>query len=1072
MHEDYCINSERVGVKSHLQRTQGGTGPTPYQAPVNAPRNPQQGMRQAMPNQTHSNSQASPNPNAHSHRPGGHPSQGEVSYTPTQNQRANTPPPSPAARNVPHNQYPQRSNAPQQPHSHIQHNPGQHNPGQHNPRQQNLGQNGQNPRGAQSVHSPKATGLRQRMGAVRPTAKKHMPIEADLSPTAQYEDLSPGTNSIVNQIKEFRDSVDKSSIRTLMFVVTAFLVFFLITVGTKLYTDHNKFERAVTQGLRDEISDRSLSVSKILGTEIEWIGASLSGQRTPEQIINTVMRGNGVVGAALIKADNTLIAASANAGPALSSTDISNFPQSGIRISSLIAKDGTVNPLIITKANNGFLIVALANGTLVQNLEQDISVMTASGRIIDGFKDVVEEGPIKYYGLTNAQLGLYVRSNSVVEHKIRGEDAWLAHQQIPNSSLAVFMSRPRRLASDWIRNLLFFATLFVATCILVYILMRNMYGQIKRVQKMDVITGVSDERYKAAIDSSSGGIWEIDTGNNTAFISQSLARLMGLQDKEQTLTLPQFLGLIHEADREKLHTLIRRAHVSGEFYQDVRVARLPVTLSCRGRPTVRGTDSARIVIGMAIDITEQRGTQTRLIAAEARLNNALEAMTDSFVIWDGMNRLVTWNTRFEDFFGFKPGQLQIGLDRATIDYHSKERIQEQQPTLEAHRTEIHLKDGRWIRYQETITSDGSHVCTGTDVTEIRMRENQLEVNQTALQNTISVLRESQVRIVDLAENYEQEKIRAEEANQSKSEFLANMSHELRTPLNAINGFSDIMKKEMFGPLGDPRYKEYVSDILFSGQHLLSLINDILDMSKIEAGKMTLNAEAMQVNDMINQVIRIVRGRADENRLTLNYTAVDLPEIEADSRAVKQILLNLLTNAIKFTPEGGTVTAETAYNSAGVIIKVTDSGIGIAKEDIDRLAQPFEQIESEHSRQHEGTGLGLALSKSLVELHGGNLKIESVLGEGTTITFTLPNKPPETRVAQKSNEVGSEITRLAQDIADVLTNNSVDEPLEESPATNETDTEQAPSPITPVPVPAPQYVTAAPPPMPTPYTAAG
>ena len=133
-----------------------------------------------------------------------------------------------------------------------------------------------------------------------------------------------------------------------------------------------------------------------------------------------------------------------------------------------------------------------------------------------------------------------------------------------------------------------------------------------------------------------------------------------------------------------------------------------------------------------------------------------------------------------------------------------------------------------------------------------------------------MLKQSQVRIVELAENYEQEKIRAEEANHSKSEFLANMSHELRTPLNAINGFSDIMKKEMFGPLGDPRYKEYVNDILFSGQHLLSLINDILDMSKIEAGKMTLNTEALQMSDMISQVIRIVRGRADENRLKLVY----------------------------------------------------------------------------------------------------------------------------------------------------------------------------------------------------------
>jgi two-component system cell cycle sensor histidine kinase PleC len=232
-----------------------------------------------------------------------------------------------------------------------------------------------------------------------------------------------------------------------------------------------------------------------------------------------------------------------------------------------------------------------------------------------------------------------------------------------------------------------------------------------------------------------------------------------------------------------------------------------------------------------------------------------------------------------------------------------------------------------------------------------------------------------------------------------------------------------MKKEMFGPLGDPRYKEYVNDILFSGQHLLSLINDILDMSKIEAGKMTLYHEIMQMDDMIQQVIRIIRGRAEDNRLKLIYDAKPLPEIEADPRAVKQILINLMTNAIKFTPEGGAVSCEVTPNSAGLIVKISDTGIGIAQEDIDRLAKPFEQIDSQHSRKHEGTGLGLALSKSFVRLHGGNFRIESEIGQGTSVIFTLPNKPEEQVVAEDHKEVGNEISKLAQDIADVLTINT-------------------------------------------------
>jgi len=280
-----------------------------------------------------------------------------------------------------------------------------------------------------------------------------------------------------------------------------------------------------------------------------------------------------------------------------------------------------------------------------------------------------------------------------------------------------------------------------------------------------------------------------------------------------------------------------------------------------------------------------------------------------------------------------------------------------------------------------------------DMTQTARKFDELEANRVILQNTIDGLRASQVRAVERADSYEQKRIRAEETSQLKSEFLANMSHELRTPLNAINGFSDIMQRELFGPLGDPRYKEFANDILFSGQHLLSIINDILDLSKIEAGKMNLHAEPIQTDTLISQVIRMLRGRAEEGHLQLIYNSAALPQIEADPRAVKQVLLNLLTNAIKFTPEGGRIVVSTQAYSTGLTIRVADSGIGISQADIGRLAQPFAQVESEYSKTKEGTGLGLALSKSLIELHGGTLLVQSMLGKGTAVTITLPNKPP-------------------------------------------------------------------------------
>jgi two-component system cell cycle sensor histidine kinase PleC len=231
--------------------------------------------------------------------------------------------------------------------------------------------------------------------------------------------------------------------------------------------------------------------------------------------------------------------------------------------------------------------------------------------------------------------------------------------------------------------------------------------------------------------------------------------------------------------------------------------------------------------------------------------------------------------------------------------------------------------------------------------------------------------------------------RAEEANRAKSHFLANMSHELRTPLNAIIGFSEIMEGAMFGPLGSPKYVEYAHDIHSSGQHLLELINDILDMSKIEAGRMTLEKQPTDLAKVIDESLRLVSGRAEIASVKVIDASGTLPQIEVDKRAIKQVLLNLLSNAIKFTPAGGDIRVESAVSEDSVTLSVVDSGIGIPAHALPKIGRPFEQVESQHSKKHKGTGLGLALSRSLVEMHGGTLKIESTEGVGTRVTFTLP-----------------------------------------------------------------------------------
>jgi two-component system cell cycle sensor histidine kinase PleC len=363
-----------------------------------------------------------------------------------------------------------------------------------------------------------------------------------------------------------------------------------------------------------------------------------------------------------------------------------------------------------------------------------------------------------------------------------------------------------------------------------------------------------------------------------------------------------------------------------------------------------------------------------------------------------MGRLLLCNKSYRSYFALEPRILKPGAAREAVNRFVKLAIKAEHagPDGNPGVREVEMHDGRWLQISERRTADGGMVMTAADITAIKMQDEARRLNQAELQDAVDNLERSQSQLAELARKYEAEKIRAEGANKAKSEFLANMSHELRTPLNAINGFSEIMSAELFGPLGDRRYKEYVGDILSSGQHLLSVINDILDMSKIEAGKMNMRFEMLDLHDVAEDAVRLVRGRADTAGLRLSVEMDGLPEVEADFRAVKQVLLNLLSNAIKFTPRGGAIRVSGRSGRDGqgmgwVQVSVQDTGIGISKEDLARLASPFEQVESQHAKTQQGTGLGLALSKALIAMHGGSLDIQSEPGKGTTVAFVLTER---------------------------------------------------------------------------------
>ena len=248
------------------------------------------------------------------------------------------------------------------------------------------------------------------------------------------------------------------------------------------------------------------------------------------------------------------------------------------------------------------------------------------------------------------------------------------------------------------------------------------------------------------------------------------------------------------------------------------------------------------------------------------------------------------------------------------------------------------------------------------------------------------------RVAERTDELQKANIALEKANRLKSEFLATMSHELRTPLNSIIGFAEVLKDEVVGTISAEQ-KEYLSDIHGSGQHLLNMINSILDLSKIEAGKLELHYEEFPVQEAINEVLNTIIGFSNKKGIRINtHIHEDVPSITVDKVKFKQIMFNLLSNAVKFTPENGRVTINASLMNQHVQIAVSDTGIGIKSEDMDKIFEAFRQLDASYARRYEGTGLGLTLTKRLVELHGGKIWVISEFGKGSTFTFTLPIKP--------------------------------------------------------------------------------
>ncbi|MFY9877521.1 MAG: ATP-binding protein [Rhodomicrobium sp.] len=385
----------------------------------------------------------------------------------------------------------------------------------------------------------------------------------------------------------------------------------------------------------------------------------------------------------------------------------------------------------------------------------------------------------------------------------------------------------------------------------------------------------------------------------------------------------------------------------------------------------------------------------------ARLTSILESLPISTAVWDGENRLILCNRKFRQLYGIARASALRGASLEEVQAQAREAIAQRPPDVSGPAGCLQLRDqqlpcGAWLQIGEYWTWDGTLVSVGTDITASKRSERQVLEREQEMRAKVDGFEQSRRQLEiqarqlrELAESYNEEKIRAEAANQAKSEFLANVSHELRTPLNAIIGFSEMMRDGVLGPIGNPKYESYVKDIYASGRYLLEMINDILDMSKIEAGRMTLSPEWVALGTIVDECLTVVHPCSIEGKVELIQCGNANISVFADKRALKQVLINLLSNAVKFTPPGGKVVLR-AYRYRGSLrITIADTGVGIAKHDLGRLGRPFEQVGNQLTKGHKGTGLGLAISRSLVEMHGGKLDIKSRVGEGTTVACILP-----------------------------------------------------------------------------------
>ncbi|WP_246233101.1 PAS domain-containing sensor histidine kinase [Aurantimonas aggregata] len=634
-------------------------------------------------------------------------------------------------------------------------------------------------------------------------------------------------------------------------------------------------------------------------------------------------------------------------------------------------------------------------------------ISDATGRItaaMPGYERLIGQDLRLLMGESQALL-MFGERAGVQETDFEGHDAFVASATLAEDAGTVSFIQPATdLFAGWRQSVHVNVTLFALTSIIMLMVLYAYFRQATRAEDADALYLETHLRVDTALSRGHCGLWDWDIGRGRMYWSRSMYEILGMKPKDDVLSFGEIAPLLHPLDGS-LFDVARRV-ASGRIGHLDRVFRMRhsngnyVWLRARADVT-RCADNEVHLIGIAVDVSEQQELARRSDEANEQLNSAIENISETFVLCDNRDRVILCNSKYRETFGLTEMDVARGTPLETVMAKARRPIDSQlvtSPTFAAgeRASEALLPDGRWLLMSERRTTDGGFVSIGTDVTQLKLHQARLSDSERrliAVIEDLSTARRDAERkagqLTELNTSFAAEKERAETASRAKTTFLANMSHELRTPLNAILGFSEIMRDGTFGPIGCQKYTEYCEDIHQSGHYLLRLINDILDMAKIEAGRLILNPEDIDLAETVAEAMKIVAIQAEKKQLTLAVAAPPTLQIRSDRRATKQILINLLSNAVKFTEPGGSVRLGLKQVGDAVLISIGDDGMGIPQEALRTLGRPFEQIENEWTRTNKGTGLGLAIARSLVELHGGRMRISSRVGIGTIVALRLP-----------------------------------------------------------------------------------